>query len=271
MKVGFIGLNDLSGVEEDAKFAAKHGLAGIEYNYWHHPRRSSFDHDIDAEKVAKTRAILDEHGVRAASFGLWGPNHIAPDPVERQESLARLDKAIEYAKTLGAEVLITGGGQIPNGSLEENVAEFVKVFPPYLEKAQQAGLKVALYAVHGNSFFNSIEAYERVWEYIPDVGIKLDPANIMHHGEAYLPILRDHGDRVFHVHIKEHLYLDGELASQPAAGMGDVQWGKIMAFLYEHHYDGYLIIEPHGPIWSKPPLRDKMILLSQRYIGQFLL
>ncbi len=186
MKVGFIGLNDLTGVEEDAKFAAKHALEGIEYNYWHHPRRSSFDHDIDAEKVARKRAILDEHGVRAASFGLWGSNHIAPDPVERQESLARLDKAIEYARNLGAEILITGGGQIPNGSLEENVAEFVKVFPPYLEKAQQAGLKVALYAVHGNSFFNSIEAYERVWEYIPDVGIKLDPANIMHHGEAYI-------------------------------------------------------------------------------------
>lgn len=271
MKIGFIGLNDLAGVERDAEFAAEHGLEGIEYNYWHHARSGSFDDDVNAEKATQKRAILDKHGIRAAAFGLWGSNHISPDPVERQESLERLERAIGFAEILGAEVLITGGGQIPGASLEENVAEFIKVFPPFVEKAQQAGLKVALYAVHGNSFFDSIEAYERVWEHIPDVGIKLDPANIKHHGDEYLPILRDHGNRVFYVHIKEHLYMDGELASQPAAGMGDIEWGKIMAFLYEANYDGYLSIEPHGPIWGRPPLRSKMILLSQRYIQQFLL
>jgi len=72
------------------------------------------------------------------------------------------------------------------------------------------------------------------------------------------------------VHIKEHLYMDGELVSQPAAGMGDIEWGKIMAFLYEHGYDGYLSIEPHGPKWGRPPLRRTMLLLTQRYIRQFL-
>ena len=50
----------------------------------------------------------------------------------------------------------------------------------------------------------------------------------------------------------------------------DIEWGKVMAFLYEYGYDGYLSIEPHGPKWSRPPLREKMLLLTQRYIGQFL-
>jgi sugar phosphate isomerase/epimerase len=270
MRIGFIGVNDLPGVEEDARFAAEHGFEGIEFNYWHDKPWGNFDEDVDAETIAKMRGILDKHGVRASALGLWGSNHISPDPVERQESLNRLEQAIEFAKMLGASILITGGGQIPDASLEENVVEFVKVFPPFVERAQKAGLKIALYAVHGDSFFDSAEAYERVWEHIPDVGIKLDCANIQHHGDEYLPILRDHGDRVFHVHIKEHLYMDGELASQPAAGMGDIEWGKIMAFLYEHAYDGYLSIEPHGPIWGHPPLRRTMLLLSQRYIRQFL-
>ena len=125
--------------------------------------------------------------------------------------------------------------------------------------------------MHGNSFFESIEAYEKVWEHIPDVGIKLDPANIQHHGDEYLPILRDHGDHVYHVHIKEHLYMDGKLVSQPAAGMGDIAWGKVMAFLYEHGYDGYLSIEPHGPIWSRGEMRHTMLLLTRKYMSQFLL
>lgn len=264
MKLGFIAHNDLPGIDADARFAAEHGFAGLEFNHW-----MSFE-DLTAETVTQMREILDTHGVEAASLGLWGWNHISPDAEERAISLGHLDRAIQFAEMLGASVLITGGGKIPGASLAENAAEFVKVFPPYLERAQQAGLTLAFYAVHGNSFFNSIEAYERVWEQIPEAGIKLDPANIQYHGDPYLPILRDHGDKVSHVHIKEHLYMDGALASQPAAGMGDIQWGKVMAFLYEHDYDGYLVIEPHGPKWGRPPLREKMLLLTQRHISQFL-
>lgn len=271
MKLGFIAMNDLPGVEQDARFAAEHGFEGLEFNFWHNTRWSDFDAELNVEYVTRMRKTLDRHGVKAASFGLWGSNHTSPDLAERQASLDRLDRAIQYAEILGAEILITGGGKIAEASLDENVAEFVKVFPPYLQKAQKAGLKVALYAIHGNSFFESIEAYEKVWAHIPDVGIKLDPANVQHHGDDYLAWLRDHGDRVTHVHIKEHMYMEGKLVSQPAAGMGDIQWGKVFALLYEHNYDGYLILEPHGPLWSRPPLREKMLLLTKRYIGQFLI
>jgi sugar phosphate isomerase/epimerase len=265
MKLAFIAANDLAGIEADARFAAEHGFAGLEFNYW-----KGFA-DLTTETVKEMRRILDRYGVAAASLGLWGWNHTSPDPEERRISLAHLERAIEFGELLGASILITGGGQIPDGSLDENVKAFVEVFPPYVEKATAAGLKVALYAVHGNSFFDSITAYERVWEQVPNVGIKLDPANFLHHGDDYLPILRDHGDRVYHVHIKEHLYMDGQLVAQPAAGMGDIQWGKVMAFLYEHQYTGYLCFEPHGPLWSKPPLREQMLLLSKKYLAQFLL
>ena len=265
MKLGFIGLNDLAGVEADARFAAKHGFVGIEYNYWR-----SFD-ELTLDLVGKMADILGRFGVKVSDLGLWGWNHISPDPEERRVSLGHLEQAIRFAERLKAEVLITGGGKIPEASLDQNVAEFARVFPPYVQRAKDAGLKVALYAVHGNSFLESIDAYRKVWELVPEVGIKLDPANLLHHGDQYLPILRDHGDRVYHVHIKEHLYLDGQLVSQPAAGMGDLQWGKVMALLYEHAYAGYLSIEPHGPIWGKAPLRQKMLLLTQRHIAQFII
>jgi len=264
MKIGFIGRNDLEGVEEDAAFAAEHGFEGIEFNYW-----ANFK-DLTAETVGKMRSILDKHEVAASALGLWGWNHISPDPAEREESLRQLNRAMEFVKTLGASVLITGGGQIPDAPLDDNVAEFVKVLPPFIERAEKEGFKIAFYPIHGNSFFTTIEAFERVWEHVPEVGIKFDPANFKHSGQDYLPILRHYGDRVSYVHIKEHVYMDGELAAQPAAGMGDIEWGKVMAFLYEHGYDGYLSIEPHGPQWSKAPLRGLMLLLSQRHIMQYI-
>ncbi len=269
MKLGFIANNDLPGIEQDARFAARHNFDGLEFNFWHNTSWSDFDTELNVAYVTEIRRILDRYGIKTASFGLWGSNHISLDAQERQASLDRLDRAIQYAEILGAEVLITGGGKI-DAPLDDNVAAFVEVLPPFLQKAQAAGLRVALYAVHGQSFFESIEAYEKVWAHIPDVGIKLDPANVQHHGDDYLAWLRDHGDKVAHMHIKEHLYMDGQLVSQPAAGMGSIEWGKVFAFLYEHSYDGYLIIEPHGPKWSRPPLREKMLLLTQRYIKQFL-
>jgi len=264
-KLGFIGLNDLEGVEADAKFVVEHGFEGLEYNYW-----DGFK-DLTAETVGAMRDILDKHGATCSMLGLWGWNHRAPDATERAEAHEMLRRAIEFGKTLGAEILTTGGGELPDGTLAQQVEGFSEVFPPFLEAIDAAGMKPAMYAVHGNSFLDSTEAYERLWEKFPQVGIKFDPANWQHHGDDYLAIVRRYGNKIAHLHIKEHLYRDGELASQPAAGMGDIEWGKLFAFLYEHDYDGPLSIEAHGSIWSQGAMRDRMHLLTQRYISQFLI
>ena len=108
------------------------------------------------------------------------------------------------------------------------------------------------------------------------MGIKLDPGNwaaeIGGNPDIYLNILKKYGDKVYHVHIKELLWCGGQLISQPAAGMGDIHWGGIMALLYEAGYVGALSMEPHGRMWSRDNmLRHEMLILSQRYISQFLM
>ena len=113
MKLGFIAVNDLSIIEQDAQFAVEHGFEGLEFNHWHNTRWSNFDAQVTDEYVAQVRDILAKYGAKVASFGLWGSNHISTDDEERQASLDRLERAIRFAETLGAEVLITGGGQIP--------------------------------------------------------------------------------------------------------------------------------------------------------------
>ncbi|MGB9594638.1 MAG: sugar phosphate isomerase/epimerase family protein [Candidatus Poribacteria bacterium] len=265
MKLGFIGYNDLNGVEADSKFSKENGFELLEYNYW-----GDFK-NLTLETVQKMHEIHQKYGVGVSSFGIWGWNHLSPNPEERATAHEMLNRAIEFAKVLQANVLVTGGGDIPNASLDEKVNEFEKVFPPFLEKIEKAGMKTAMYAVHGNSFFDSITAFEKVWEKFPQIGVKYDPANWLHHGDDYLAMLRLYGNKIAHLHIKEHIYIDGKLASQPPAGMGDIHWGKVMAFLYEHKFDGCLSIEPHGSIWSSGEMRWKMLLLTKKHIGQFLL
>ncbi|MCX7806887.1 MAG: TIM barrel protein, partial [Planctomycetota bacterium] len=89
-------------------------------------------------------------------------------------------------------------------------------------------------------------------------------------GHDYIEVVRRYGKKIGYVHIKEHMYKDGALISEPPAGMGDIQFGKVIALLYEHGYDGWLSIEPHGSLWGRAPLREKMILISKRHICQFL-
>ncbi|MHB8996531.1 MAG: sugar phosphate isomerase/epimerase family protein [Armatimonadota bacterium] len=269
MKLAFIGSNDLSALETDAQFASDHDFRGLEFNWW-----GNFN-GVTADTVKQMREILDSRGVGCSALGLWGWNHLSPDAAERATAHEMLNRGIEFAKIIGAKVLITGGGHIPGAGINQNANEFLKVFPPFLDRIGEAGLQPAFYGVHGASFFTSIEAYEAVWDKLPQVGIKYDPANWRHANLDYIDVVHRHGDKVTYVHIKEHLYHKGELASQPPAGMGDIEWGKVMAFLYEHDYDGYLSMEPHGDVWGWGPraceMKPKMLLLSQKYLGQFLL
>jgi len=263
LKIGFIAHNHLEGIEEDCRFAAEHGFSGLEFNYWAGFR------DLTAETVRQMRAALDAYGIECSTFGLWGWNHIAPDPEQRAESQRQLARAIEFAEIMRAPILITGAGE-HSQDLDENVHMFAAEMRPHINRAKAAGIRVAIYGFHGG-FLRSGAAYERLWQAVDDVGMKFDPANVDHAGEDYVEILKKHGRRIWHVHIKEHLNHAGEVAAQPAAGMGDIHWGKVMAFLYEAGYEGYLTIEPHGPLWSRDPLRRTMLLLSQRHIRQFLL
>lgn len=267
MKLAFIGMNDLPNLEIDACFARDQGFPGLEFNWW-----GDFS-AVTADTVKAMRGVLDDHGVRCSALGLWGFNHLSPEASERATAHEMLGRGIEFAQLIGAEVLITGGGQIPGAGINENANEFLKVFPRFLDQMGEAGLTPSFYAVHGASFFTSIEAYEAVWEKLPQVGIKYDPANWRHANLDYIDVVRRHADKVSYVHIKEHLYYKGELVSQPAAGMGDIEWGKVMAFLYEADYRGYLSMEPHGAMWGSPAndMRTKMLLLSQKHLGQFMM
>ena len=265
MKWAFIASNEPGQLAHDVEFASLHGFAGLEFNHWATFQALS---EADVEAMAE---LLSTRGIRCASLGLWGWNHLSPDADEREEAHRQLDRLLAFGSVLGAETLVTGGGDWGGAPLDRQVQEFGRVFPPFLDRAAEAGFDVAFYGLHGNSFFDSLNAFERVWEAGIDVRIKYDPANFMHAGQDPVPVVRQYGDRVGYMHIKEHLVIDGELASQPAAGMGDVPWGALFAFLHEHAYSGWLSMEPHGPLWSRGPLRGRMLLLSKRYLESFVL
>jgi sugar phosphate isomerase/epimerase len=130
-KLSFIGNNSLPEVEEDARFAAENGFEGLEYNYW-----GNFG-DLTADTVHAMHRIHQAYGVKCVMLGFWGWNHLSQDAEERAKAHAMLERGIEFGQILEADVLTTGGG-VYSEDLAENVAEFGKVFPSYLEKPSTA-------------------------------------------------------------------------------------------------------------------------------------
>ena len=58
---------------------------------------------------------------------------MSPDAAERVEAHEMLSRCIEFATTLGAEGVVTGGGDIPEATLEQKAERFGEIFPPFLE------------------------------------------------------------------------------------------------------------------------------------------
>jgi len=267
MRLGFIGGKMPDRLEAAAKLAKETGYAGLEFDYW-----KEFETAVNDGVVAKMAKTLKALDVGVSAYGLWGYNYLSLDAGERAHAHKMLDRAIGYGEKLGAYTLVMGAGDLRHEPLGRKVREFLEVFPPILKRIESAGLKPTFYAVHGNSFFDSLEAYERVWEHLPNVRLKFDPANLACAGHVYVEVVRRYGNKIGHVHIKEIIRdARGHIVSQPPAGMGEIQWGKVLAFLHEHNYDGYLSLEPHMDPWRTGEGLRKNLVLSKRYISQFLM
>ena len=232
MKLAFIGDNGLDGVKADSRLAAENGFDGIEYNFWGDFAKLTMD------TVKQMAAIHKQHKIRAAMLGTWGFNHLATNAEERTAALKVLDQQIKFAEVLKAEWIVTGCGQIHGEPDARSIPAFAETFAPICKKVQAAGLKIAFYGLHGNSFINSLEVLERAWEIVPELKLKYDPANWAYHGDDYLEIVRRYGHKIGYVHIKDSMQSNGKTLAEPPAGMGDIQFPKVMAFLYQHNYEG---------------------------------
>jgi len=266
MKLAFIGGKYPDTLEDTARLAADVGYEALEFDYW-----NEFEELITDDVVSWAQGVLQRHGVGVAAYGLWGYNHLSPDADERAHAHETLDRAIGCAEQLGAHALVLGTGDMPDEPVERKLDEFATVFRPILKRIADAGMQPAFYAIHGGSFLDSVETFDLACERLPGVKLKYDPANWGDAGQDYVEVARRCRDRMGHVHIKEVIHSEGRIVSQPPAGMGEIEWGKVLTFLYEGGYDGHLSVEPHMPPWTKGEALRTNLILSKRHISRFLL
>ena len=275
MKLGFFtAAFPGKSLEEVATWAAGNGFEALELACWpvgKADRRYAGVTTIDVanlttEKAHQALEIIRKNNLIISSLGYY-PNPLHPDLDHSQQVIEHLKKVISAAEMLEVPIVGTFIGKDKDKTIEQNLEEYTKVWPPIVKYARQHHVKIAIENCPmifsndewpgGNNLANTPAIWRKMWEIIPDdnFGLNLDPSHLVWQMIDYVRVVREFKDRIFHVHAKdlevdyEGLYQHGVLSLGMGwqvprlPGLGDVRWDRFISALYRYGYDYVISIE----------------------------
>lgn len=304
MKLGFVSaiLADNT-FEEVIDFASANHFACVELACW--PRGKAerryagvthLDVDkLEASQIAFVKDYCKKKLVELSALAYY-PNTLDPDLEKRSYYIEHLKKVIIAAHQLGVGTVTTFLGRIPTKSVEENLEETLRVWPPLLRLAEELEVKIAIENCPmlftsdewpgGKNLMTTPAIWRRIFQLLPSpcLGINYDPSHFVWQQIDYIKPIYEFRDRIFHVHYKDiKLYQDklqdvGIMATPlqyiapKLPGLGDVDWGKYVSALTDIGYNGYTCIEIEDKAFegSREQIQNSL-LLSQRYLRQFVI
>jgi sugar phosphate isomerase/epimerase len=269
-------------LEQVASWASGNGFEMLEIACWpvgKADRRYAGVTTIDVTNlnVAGARDILatmQKYGLEISSLGYY-PNPLHPDPEHRELVIGHLKKVIVAAEMLKVPVVGTFIGRDKDKTLEYNLEQFARIWPPIVKFAADHGVKIGIENCPmifsndewpgGVNLAISPYIWRKMWEIIPDAnfGLNLDPSHLIWQFIDPVRVVYDFKDRIFHVHAKdlridyEQLYQRGVLSLGMGweiprlPGLGDVKWGPFISALYGAGYDYVISVEHEDRAFEK--------------------
>lgn len=304
MKLGFVSaILDTYSFEEMMDTASKMGFECVEVACWPQGkaerRYAGVSHinvdDTSAEYVSYIKNYASEKGVAISSLAFY-PNTMDSDPEKRQASIDHLMKVINMSALLGVNMVTTFIGRMQDKTVEENIEEFKKVWPPIIKFAEEKGVKVAIENCPmlftndqwpgGQNLATTPAIWRELFSIIPsdNFGLNYDPSHFVWQMIDYIKPIYEFKDKIFHVHYKDiKVYRDrlndyGIMAtplkwmSPKLPGLGDVDWGKYVSALTDIGYTGCTCIEVEDKAFEGSKDRvEASLILSKRYMEQFVI
>ncbi|MFA7203628.1 MAG: sugar phosphate isomerase/epimerase [Candidatus Caldatribacteriota bacterium] len=231
---------DLS-FQEIAKLANEMGYDGLEIACW--GDHLNIDLAYSSEEYIKTRLqILETHNLKCWALGthiigqcvgdlydkrndFFAPSELARKPEYiKKWAIETMIKVPKVAKEMGCTV-VTGfmGSPIwkfwysfpptPEEMVERGFQDIFDIWTPILDEFDKYNIKFAL-EVHPTEIAFDYYTTERLlkkFEYRETLGINFDPSHLIWQGIDPKVFLRDFGDRIYHVHMKDAaVILDGK-------------------------------------------------------------
>jgi sugar phosphate isomerase/epimerase len=267
---------------EVADWAKANGFEALEIACWpvgRAERRYAGVTTIDvsamtAEAARQHKKIMADRGLVFSSLGYY-PNPLHPDLEHRKLVIDHLKKVIEAAALLEVPVVGTFIGRDKDKTVEASLEEFAGVWPPIVKFAAGHGVKVAIENCPmiftndewpgGNNLASTPAVWKKMFDIIPDAnfGLNLDPSHLVWLMIDFQRVVKEFASRIFHVHAKdlqidrEGLYQHGTLSLGMGwqvprlPGLGEVNWGKFIAALYQYGYDYVVSIEHEDRAFEK--------------------
>lgn len=174
-------------------------------------------------------------------------NPISPDSKNRQGAVDYLNKVIDYAAALGAEILAgpfyqplgVFTGQPPSNEEKKRAAQVHRQVADY---AERVNIRLAVEALNRFEcyFLNTIKDaadYARQVNH-PNFGIMYDAFHANIEEKDPVGCISEHVDLIRHVHVSEN--------DRGTPGKGHVPFAQIFKMLRRGGYDGWLTIEAFG-------------------------
>lgn len=204
--------------------------------------------------VKETRALLKEHGIRcwgAVTLTLGERNLAAKDEGQRAKSVDYVKSVITMVSELEGEIITlvpaTVGKVIPDGTEEEEWKWVVDATKECFAHAKKSGVKIAIEPLNRfeTYFFNRAAQVLALAEAVdPECGVCLDAFHLNIEEADMYDAIRLAGDRLFDFHVADN--------NRFAAGLGNLDWPKIIQTLKDIGYDGAVTNEFVAPVDRTP-------------------
>lgn len=207
------------------------------------------------------RAVVPEH--------VWGDGQPAG---VRQRAIEELVATIRVAQRLGAAVVVGFTGSplwsfcanypgVVSDAIDAAYADFAETWHPILDACQECGVRFALEVHPGQMAFDyySTERTLAALDRRAEFGLCVDPSHLQWQGLDPAAFVREFGDRVYHVHMKDvQIQLDGRTGllnsflpygdarrgwEYRGPGRGGINWDAFIRALNSIDYDGPLSVD----------------------------
>ena len=207
--------------------------------------------------VKETRALLKEHGIRcwgAVTLMLGERNLAAKDQGQRERSVQYVKDVLTMVSEHDGEIITlvpaTVGKVVPDGTEEEEWNWVVDATRECFAHAQKVGVRVAIEPLNRfeTYLFNRGEQALALADAVsPDCGVCLDAYHIHMEEFDVEEAIRKAGKRLFDFHVADN--------NRFAAGLGTIDWPKLIGILKDIGYDGALTNEFVAPVDRTPANR----------------
>lgn len=280
MKIGFltnslawVGIKEL---EKIAGWAVENGFEDLEVGP-----------NIPLQEEVFNRVL--EKGNTDISAFIYCRNFLSADPEEAQAHREALIDRIRFAPKVGIRKIICSTGVTKDSIVDNNPVKYdpeasvdavVEVFKEFIELAEKNNVKLCF---ENCPMMGNIAISPYMWDVLFDrldsdkIGLVYDPSHLVWQFiNPYENILK-YKHKIFHVHGKDcevqydrlsRVGILHNFSKTPGStkhgenaiakmwwryrlpGLGDINWSKIIANLYEIGYDGTISIEHEDPVWE---------------------